>query len=209
MKVIFLDIDGVLTTSKTGYDSFDFDSTNLLSWIIRLTGAFIVLSSTWRFGEWSEVLDSIRRGSQRHSRWSRRPARQYSQDNSDIVARIIGRTSGRGGERGAEIDAWLKKNPGVTSFVILDDDSDMEPHSGRLVQTSTEHGLRRRNAEAAIRLLNLPISFHDAACPGPNECGGTFVCCECGDRVGYCLGGDPGDECNECWSRLRKEEKRS
>ena len=61
MKVIFLDIDGVLNTYQTFIDIYleykktkirrleiDGDKVSLLSEIINLTGSKIVLSSSWR-----------------------------------------------------------------------------------------------------------------------------------------------------------------
>ena len=55
MKVIFLDIDGVLNSMscKATIEGFDFvedEKVALLKEIIDLTGAKVVLSSTWRYG---------------------------------------------------------------------------------------------------------------------------------------------------------------
>lgn len=55
--------------------------------------------------------------------------------------------------RGQEIDAWLREHPEVTDFAILDDDSDMEPHMGRLVKTSFSVGLQREHVRRVLKLL--------------------------------------------------------
>ena len=47
MKIIFLDIDGVISTEKSHY-ALDKDACNLLGKIIDATDAKIVISSSWR-----------------------------------------------------------------------------------------------------------------------------------------------------------------
>jgi hypothetical protein len=42
----------------------------------------------------------------------------------------------------------------VESFVILDDDADMEHLLPRLVQTSMDDGLQDRHVEKAVEILN-------------------------------------------------------
>ena len=55
MKAIFLDIDGVLKTLTSQYfgdiNEIDGDLVARLGRIVERTGAVIVLSSSWRFGE--------------------------------------------------------------------------------------------------------------------------------------------------------------
>lgn len=47
MKIIFLDIDGVISTEKSHY-TLDKDACDLLGKIIDATDANIVISSSWR-----------------------------------------------------------------------------------------------------------------------------------------------------------------
>lgn len=53
MKVIFLDVDGVLNSNQRrleiGGESLEEEKVKLLSMIIRRTGAVVVLHSGWRF----------------------------------------------------------------------------------------------------------------------------------------------------------------
>jgi hypothetical protein len=58
-----------------------------------------------------------------------------------------------GDHRGREIDKWLKLHPEVKSFVIVDDDSDLDPLSDRHVLTSRGDGLSEGDADKAIEML--------------------------------------------------------
>lgn len=58
--------------------------------------------------------------------------------------------------RGGEIDHWLKEHPEVTHFVILDDNSDMGDHMPRLVQTTFEEGLQEFHLDMIFDILEVP-----------------------------------------------------
>lgn len=110
MKVIFLDIDGVLNTPKErGHrrGSWGIDATLAIRYrgLVEATGAKTVISSTWRKGE--DTLELIRQAGIRY--YGITPHFQYS-------------------ERAEEIDAWLRLHPEVTQYAILDDDHQMLPH---------------------------------------------------------------------------------
>jgi hypothetical protein len=151
VKVIFLDIDGVLNnleslrfprtkvdSSKHSYSAPHPSCINALNHITSLTGARIVISSTWR-GIGLGVLRAI------FHQWG-------------IVAVTVGRTPDLGfdHERGDEIASWLSEHPEVESFLILDDGDDMGQLRHRLVQTNYEIGLTTGDAERAIAILNAP-----------------------------------------------------
>jgi hypothetical protein len=134
MKVIFLDIDGVLNTFATrrrnGIDDIDPSRLEMLHQLVDDTGAKVVLSSTWR------TMHTIEDMSQR------------------LRLQLIGYTPYLSGSpRGEEIDRWFYDNEHVDSFVILDDRNDMEPHRGRLVQTKETQGLTWRHCAMARRML--------------------------------------------------------
>ena len=127
MKVIFLDIDGVLNTSQTFIEidnefiktgkrriEIDLDRVERLKEIVNVTGAVIVLSSSWRsYGE-------MKNG-------------EYVAC-SDKMAALIELFDAYGlkiydvtpvdddGIRQNEIYAWLKDKE-IDSFIIFDDDS--------------------------------------------------------------------------------------
>lgn len=162
MKVIFLDIDGVLNVISQGHDNhgalFHPHLVDNLRSVIDSTGAKIVVSSTWR----TRGLEKMR------EMWKDRglpgdiigvtPDCSQLLDNGtceflDLV------------ERGHEIQDWLKEHPEVINYVIFDDDNDMlESQRKRFVRTSNNinhpdcvddgYGLTRACAEDAIRILN-------------------------------------------------------
>lgn len=149
MKVIFLDIDGVLNNNKT-YSRMDFgaytmrgtaftredidwdtDCVDQLKRIVLATGAKIVISSTWRklFS-----LDELRLMFAMY----------------EIDAEIIGCTpESQRGFRGDEINQYLSHHT-IEDYIIIDDDTDFYPQQQR-VKTSIEVGLTKRKADKAIK----------------------------------------------------------
>ena len=149
MKVIFLDIDGVLNCSTStkryhGTPFVDDDKLKLLAEIVSKTDAKLVLSSTWRFG--LLYPDSIFAGDVIALQ---KELYRFSLKLFSYTPRLPDK------QRGDEIQAWLASHTGVESFVILDDDSDMADIKEYLVKTTWEHGLQREHVEKAINILNL------------------------------------------------------
>ncbi len=134
MQIVFLDIDGVLNhhhfyetrykgeekTNPTKFevyaDMIDPKSVDFLNEIVDGTDAKFVISSTWRLGKTIEELQKLL-------------------DYHGFKGEIIGKTP-RGCEsccRGNEIHTWIRDNEehlggnysDYSSYVILDDDSDM------------------------------------------------------------------------------------
>ena len=144
MKVIFLDIDGVLNDAITTADLMD-DSPkkehlDCLKQIVDATGAEIVLSSTWRLFPLSR--------------------REIKKSLATVGLDFIDRTDELDDGRGAEIDAWLCKHPEVENFVILDDeDRDMKGEfADHIVRTSFYTGLLPEHVEKAIKILNKEVA---------------------------------------------------
>lgn len=128
MRVLFLDIDGVLNSVKTcvatgGYpftldepEGFDWIAIKLLQRLCDSSGVQIVLSSTWRLHySPKEVgdflgLPVIDKTPSHFEDWSEElPLESFTQRAT----------------RGKEIAAWLQDHPEVTKYCIIDDDSDM------------------------------------------------------------------------------------
>jgi hypothetical protein len=109
----------------------------LLNDLLHRSGAKVVVSSVWRFNHTIEGLSILLR------------ARGF-------VGEIIGLTPDFQGDRvrGLEIQDWLERHPEVTSFVIIDDDSDMDPLASRLVKTSFKTGITPETVERALSLLS-------------------------------------------------------
>lgn len=151
MKVLFLDIDGVLNSRE--WYLFNKDEIALESGLMyrhqeeldpkacalveELCVEFnlaIVISSTWRrLHSLSEI--------------------QKMFATRGLSAPIIGATPQlRSGYRGQEVDEWLYEHPGVTHYVILDDDGDFGPHQP-LVKTDNEYGVCYRDIDKARKYL--------------------------------------------------------
>lgn len=151
MKVIFLDVDGVLNSysfaskmmeeegvSIFREDILDKSCISCLKQIVQRTGAEIVLSSSWR--KFTDARASL--------------AFQLAENGLAIHSDTpVSATNGR---RGNEISAWFSshRDVPVEAYVILDDNSDMSFHSSHLVQTSLfDGGLRPEHVQQAVTLL--------------------------------------------------------
>lgn len=155
MKVIFLDVDGVLNSEKdllnADGDSEIFDRPlELLKRLVDSTKANIVISSSWRIGcaksgkksYYEEELFKI----------LEKRLSDYQMKIFDITP-VINKPNIK---RGDEIREWLRNTKyRIESFVILDDENDMcEFTSTNLVQTSMETGLTEDHILIAENILN-------------------------------------------------------
>lgn len=157
MKLIFLDIDGVLvnresfrlprtkcaglktSTANTAHPN----CVEVLNHVIAETDARVVISSVWRMHGLTTMRELF-------TSWG-------------VSATIVGLTPDlrksnpewADVERGEEIQQWLNtvRIP-VERFVIIDDDADMNGLKPFLVQTKFEPGLTMKDAERAIAILN-------------------------------------------------------
>ena len=161
MKVIFLDIDGVLNcaTSKsfchddtcsiiTGIDS---DKVKRLAKIVEATGAEIVLSSDWKDG-WSKYYTSSKPS---HAKYL--DNHLYKKGRLTIKDKTP--STGRGSWfRGEEILTYLKLHQDIENYIILDDtffeDFDNENIIDHLIITDYKYGLTDENVKQAIEILN-------------------------------------------------------
>jgi hypothetical protein len=136
MRVIFVDIDGVLNYpkiwGKTGPAAMDPRLVHMLAKVVEETEAKCVLSSTWRLGDgYEETLKCLE-----FLGWE------------NVREVFIGKTPVSGTSvRGIEIGEWLHENPEATSFVILDDDNDMGNFMNHLVRTNPKTGLTEKDIE--------------------------------------------------------------
>lgn len=151
-KIIFLDIDGVLTSRKSLYTYGNFrtflpSSVQALNFVLKASDAKIVISSAWRCGRSLEDLTAI-----------------FNKEGID-GSKIIGKTPRFHGLRGMEIHEWLyHATIPIESFVILDDETDMGRHISRLVKTSFELGMDMSHAKLAIKMLNQKVTLVGSIC---------------------------------------------
>lgn len=182
MRVLFLDFDGVLNSSKYMQElsaegrswgdksnQLDRRAVALLNKIIEKSGCKVVISSTWRMGRSLPTLREIL-------------------ETAGFKGEVIGKTTEGPGQtasgllttsyhRGFQIQMWLNeaKKLGrydVEEFVILDDDSDMEHLTDRFVKTSFSMGLQEEHVMQALKLLGVE-NEEEAQVPavGPEVCG--------------------------------------
>lgn len=153
MKILFLDIDGVLNSERSsfafnGYPHdfsahdmalFDHVAVALVRKLCAVTGCVIVLSSTWRLNftaaQAAEALDLP----------------------------IIDRTPDLGSydTRSSEVSAWLAEHPEVTSYAIVDDVpvfDDPPANQSRFVQTDPAIGMTLDTYRALCFVLATPLS---------------------------------------------------
>ena len=167
MKILFLDIDGVLNSKQAfkfwhhhrdqkrwenglehykgtlfQYLAQEFCPICLsnLEWIMReVEDLRIVVSSTWRLGKTVEMLKEIF-------------------EFSPIIANAILDKTPRLEDRirGHEIQEWLDEQAfaRIEKFVIVDDDSDMDHLMDRLVKTDNNVGLDYNKAREIIDRFN-------------------------------------------------------
>ena len=162
MKIVMLDIDGVLNSVRSviarskGRDrptnithktfeerSLDVVAVNLLRRLCESTDAKIVISSTWRQGRTKEDFVNIFA----YYGWHDFP--------------IIGATPKLNTIRGNEIANWissyteLNQSDPIEQYVILDDDSDMLPEQkNNFVHVDLRDGLLLRDYVKALKILD-------------------------------------------------------
>ena len=170
MKIIFLDIDGVLNHPGTYACDAPWrhepgevfpipvapECVARLNRLVAETGARIVISSSWRlFAGWQDLGPALAR--------------------HGLVGEVVGETpdlindaawleawrSREGApftyerlERGWEIAEWLAQHTEVTSFAILDDGSDMADLRSHLILVNPTVGLDDPDVERAKYLLD-------------------------------------------------------
>lgn len=156
MKVIFLDIDGVLnngTHTKAMFDSsinfkeestditmrhqgFDPISIRFIRKLIKETGAVVVVSSTWR-GNWTSCQAEL------------------MHVNIDVIDRTT-KVFDFSLKRGDEIKDWLlnRAKRTVQKFIIIDDDNDMlESQQEFFVECDPQYGFKKDQFDKALELL--------------------------------------------------------
>lgn len=134
-RVIFLDVDGVLNSVANRFDGIDRVNVEQLNRLVEQTGAYVVISSTWRSLGTPMVAEILRN----HG---------FTGDVRGITPHLLR------SHRGLEIEAFLREpDDRPTSIVILDDDNDMGAMLPFLVQTDARVGLTDGDVERAVAIL--------------------------------------------------------
>lgn len=154
MKVIFLDIDGVLnndnTTSTTpnGFVGIGNSLLKNLYKIVQATDAKIVLTSTWK-DDWDRNIDNC-------TETGIYMNKKFNQKQLYILDKVEDMPKGSYYRALSVID-YLHKYNCITDFVIIDDnhfDFDMyEELANHIVYTDEKIGLTLDDVKAAINIL--------------------------------------------------------
>lgn len=156
IKVIFLDIDGVLNGDDSpplfseGWPLSHLE-THLIEKINKIADTLdltdesktkIVISSSWRVRfSYTELVEMLKEKGLRV-------------EVIDVTPRIIPRKMSVYIRRGQEIKEWLHTTREIIEkFVIIDDDSDMEDLKPRLIRTDYRIGITDRDVDRAIQML--------------------------------------------------------
>lgn len=187
MKVVFLDIDGVMNSANRFkqlqsqgllknnpmWDLPYEDTLKALKKIIDETGAKIVLSSSWRLTARVKELEDVFKSYDlfifgKTCRYV--SEEEMSKMDFDLNMCYSCHTDKNGdkytSDRGAEIAWWLHQHPEVENFVILDDESTgIEPYYKKgknFVKTDFYNwGLTMELAEKAIYILTNKEEHHE------------------------------------------------
>ena len=157
MKVIFLDVDGVLNRAKTkektpgGYTGIESELVKNLAKIVNETKAILILTSDWKLG-WEAV-----------SLCCSEDAKYLNSKLEEEGLRIVGKTYDEHiydpylRDRGKGIRRFLDAlEEAAEGYVVLDDhifedyDKEMRRH---LIKTNSIRGLTSEDAERAIEVL--------------------------------------------------------
>jgi hypothetical protein len=162
MKLIFLDIDGVLNGHEWDDDAqsctISRECIRQLNRILKATQARIVLSSAWRYMILGE--DMTCRGFQYLLRThgacgvriidtTRRERLLPSPDSPPDMMRVHPDEN-----RGDIIAEWLAAHDPPEAYVVLDDDDDQISSQHQAVITDSDIGLTETDADRAIQILN-------------------------------------------------------
>lgn len=164
MKILFLDIDGVLNSRKTWGlygnscpmakdQKFNLDPTTIrFLQLLHAKGIEIVVSSTWRLhkklGNFKDVFGFAVKG---------------------ITCSYPFKDS----KRGDEIAVYLKEHPEIESYCIVDDDTDvLDDQMPNFVRTSYEDGMSYKHMVKICEVLG--FSFFDLLPREEKEVEGDF-----------------------------------
>jgi hypothetical protein len=149
--LVFMDFDGCLNSeeadkagrlvqvSSLRSDLMDPEAVARLNRIIELTGAKVVVTSTWRCCGTVEKMQS-------------------HLEIAGFKGEVVGLTPDLFGivpqrTRGTEVQAWMDDNAFTGNFVIIDDEEEFGELDRFLIRTSKETGLLEEHVDQAVKIL--------------------------------------------------------
>jgi hypothetical protein len=148
LKIIFLDIDGVLNSaryyksvdrSSEDWNRFDPKVVLALKKLIEEFSAKIVIASTWRFG----AVDMLKK--------------ELTNSGLDKYLHTDWKTPlVHPSHRGTEIKMWLDKHPEVNTYLIFDDDTNiLDEQLDYYIQTDIKFGLKEKHLQKAKQIFKV------------------------------------------------------
>lgn len=147
MKIIFLDIDGVLNSTEyykkvnmkiDNWERFDPETVKLIKALIEEFNARIVITSSWRFGAKDLLMKELRKTQ----------LLKYLYKSWETPMVYLG-------TRGEEIKQWLTMHSEVNGYVILDDRDDiLTEQLTYFIKTDIDTGFKQEHYEKARSILS-------------------------------------------------------
>lgn len=163
LRVIFLDIDGVVLPFDVPTREAQLDCARRVNELAKLARAKVVISSSWRGDAVAEVGDDNWRSAHLSPAW--RGQWYWLTTVAGLDVEVIGVTPVFGslstvepGVRGEEILAWLSEHPEVTSWIAIDDwEIWLGPKlNGRCVITEGKRiGFDEKSLQKALKLFGV------------------------------------------------------
>lgn len=148
MRIIFLDIDGVLKKGLTSpicefekekpWEKFDKLCCYLVENLCLQVRAYLVISSNWR------------------TAFDRKRMEQILGRLGYFLHPHDWRTDAKGPRRGNEIDRWLANHLGIDEYLIIDDNNPREftEHQQKyLITTETYDGFQSQHLEKSLKII--------------------------------------------------------
>lgn len=162
MKVIFLDIDGVLNSNFWNESHqieisdgtlIDEEKIKLLAELVEKTDAKIVLHSGWRI--WFDTnLKPLRKESEQLVNMFDEVGLSIYDVTPDLTTEEIRRSKKFSLVKADEILLWLKSQGEVSAWVVIDDlDLNNELIESHQIKTDSKIGLTMEDVEAAVKKL--------------------------------------------------------
>lgn len=162
MRVLFLDIDGVLNSTVWNADHqpeiaqgilVDHEKVQMLSHLVHDTHALVILHSGWRM--WLDAqLRPLRKEAEILVQHFTEAGFSIAGVTPDLTTEEIRKNKQFSLVKAEEILAWLSRHENVQSWVVLDDlELHHEQISAHQVQTDPSVGLTWSNIQSAYQIL--------------------------------------------------------
>jgi hypothetical protein len=158
MKIIFLDIDGVLNSSLFLKDHkntlIDDRCVSLLGELIIISKAKVVLHSGWKALFDDNMLPTRDDAAFLHNVLRKNKISLYDK-TPDFSTEEIRKAQTFSKVKAKEILSWIETHASIESYVVLDDlDLNNDEVSAHQIKTDNQKGLTKKDVDNALKMLN-------------------------------------------------------